>query len=145
MTETDITPPDITAEDVTTAELIVWAGCKDTGRSDGFVDFWVHRRGTEIVEGKMVGQLGELLLKGRIDAKGHADIAFEPVKWTLLVEWQRHMQVLGNLYLRAFELMGCLPPTRDEHGRRSYVQVMTQRAVQAAQAQGIQTIGLVRP
>jgi len=111
MTETDITPPDITAEDVTTAELIVWAGCKDTGRSDGFVDFWVHRRGTEIVEGKMVGQLGELLLKGRIDAKGHADIAFEPVKWTLLVEWQRHMQVLGNLYLRAFELMGCLPPT----------------------------------
>ncbi len=134
---------DIVIEDQTIGELTVWRGCKDTGKRDGYVDFWVHRRGVEVVAGKQISVVGDLLLKGRLDATGCAQITFEPVHWCQLIEWQRHMQVLGHLYIRAFELMGTEPQADDGHGRSEFAKAMAGQAMQRAQAGGVRTIGLV--
>lgn len=141
--ETDINI-DIQVEDATLGELIVWRGCKDKGKRDGYVDFWVHQQRTEVVAGRAQAFVGDLLMKGRVDAKGCATITFEPAHWCQLIEWQRHMQILGNIYLRSFELMGTEPQADDEHGRAAFRAGMAQRQLRIAQDNGIQTIGLVR-
>lgn len=145
---TDDTPPiielDIQIEEQTTGELFVWRGCRDTGKGDGYVDVWVHARQTEVAEGRQVFLVGELLLKGRVAASGLAELTFEPVAWRALIEWQRHMQVLGNLYVRAFELLGVAPPASDQHGRAAFASAMADRELRRARdSQGVRTIGLV--
>lgn len=135
---------DIQVEDATLGELIVWRGCKDKGKRDGYVDFWVHQQRTEVIAGRAQGIVGDLLMKGRVDAKGCAAITFEPMHWCQLIEWQRHMQVLANIYLRSFELMGVEPQADDEHGRASFRAAMAQRQLRLAADGGLRTIGLVR-
>jgi hypothetical protein len=142
--ETEQITVDIEVEDATLGELIVWRGCKDKGKCDGYVDFWVHHRRTEILAGQAQAFIGDLIMKGRVDAKGRATISFEPACWSQLIEWQRHMQVLGNIYLRSFELIGVEPAADDEHGRASFRAAMAQRQLRLAQDGGQRTIGLVQ-
>ena len=60
-------------------------------------------------------------------ADGCASIQFDPVHWCQLVEFQRQMQVLGNLYVRAWDLLGVLPPADDQHGRDTYAKAVVAR------------------
>lgn len=142
--ETDQITVDIAVEDATLGELIIWRGCKDKGKCDGYVDFWVHHRRTEIVAGQAQAFVGDLVMKGRVDAKGRTTINFEPANWSQLIEWQRHMQVLANIYLRSFELIGTEPAADDEHGLASFRAAMAQRQLRLVKDSGQRTIGLVQ-
>lgn len=143
---TDDTPdvqPDIEITDPTLLEEIRWRGMKDTGIRDGYLDLEVYRRTIEIVDGRQVGVPKERTIHGTIRADGTASLQFDPVTWTQLAEWQRHMQVLGNLYVRAWDLMGVPPPGYDEHGVATYATAVAARALREANDR-VQTIGAVR-
>lgn len=123
-------------------ELIHWRGCKDTGTRDGYVEFEVYQRRIEIVSGHQTSVAGARLMTGHYKADGCADIQFDPVHWCLLVEFQRHMQVLGNIFVRAWDLMGVLPPVDDEHGRATYAAAVATRTMRQAADGGAKTIGV---
>lgn len=126
-------------------EIIHWRGMKDTGTRDGYLEFEMFQRRVEIVNGHQTNVASNRLMTGTYKADGCADIQFDRVHWCMLIEFQRHMQVLGNLYVRAWDLMGTLPPADDEHGRATYAAAVGVRTIrQAAESDGVRTIGVSR-
>jgi hypothetical protein len=140
--------PDIQTTDTTHGgEIIHWRGMKDTGVRDGCLEFEVYQRRIEIMQGRQTSVAGPRLMVGSIKANGCTTIQFDKVHWCLLVEFQRHMQVLGHIYVRAWDLMGTMPPGDDEHGVATYAAAVAARTMrQAADAagEGVRTIGVPR-
>jgi hypothetical protein len=97
----------------------------------GAAQFEVHELDVTGNDGRRESTPAEAVyLRGFVKSDGCTEIALNParpaadfgdVHWCGFKDWQRFMSLLGHLYLRAFDLMGCEPDEHsDAEGRAVY-------------------------
>ena len=127
---------DIAEDELLNGELIVWRGTQDTPNEAGRVDFEVFALAVGIHEGRQLARRGERLITGTMDSTGCADIDLGTLHLCQFAEWQRVMRMLGHIYVRAFDLMGCEPSkATDPQGH-----AVLQAAKRAREADRVQSL-----
>ena len=137
---TDETPPrielDIQVEELLNGELITWSGTRDTPNEHGRVDFEVFALEIGHHENRQVARRGDRLITGTMDATGCADVELGTLHLCQFPEWQRVMRVLGHIYVRAFDLMGCEPDQKTDPQGFAVLQ-LAKRAREADRVQSL--------
>ena len=134
----------IQQDEILEAEVILWRGMAPTADAKGYLEIEVYNLVTGVHEGRQVGARGPRILTGRMDSTGCVTLTFDQVHWCTFAEWQRCMQLLGHIYIRAFDLMGAEPdPQIDPGGAAVYRMALEARKearVQAAIDQAVADI-----